>query len=149
MRLTIKTGEKVKTQIGGLLIEVLNREVGDDFGMSVEVYPEDDPSNQLLRFDCFHDDPHYHVPPSAPGQLNIDKEKYGDGLDWAIEQIRNNVVSLVDRAGFPEISQKLNQNDFRRDWQKIKMACESAPEPSVEKTVELTEEQLKQIRGEE
>lgn len=148
MKLTIKTGEKLKAQIGGLQFEVLNREIGEDFGMSVEVYAENDLDTQLLRFDCFHDDPHYHVPPSAPGQINIDKEKFGDGLDWALEQIRDNVVSLVDQAGFTGVASSLDQEIFRRDWQQIKSACERAPEPSDTREIELTEEMLKQIRGE-
>lgn len=148
MKLTITTGDKVKTLIGGLQFEVLNREVGEDHGMSIEVYALSDPETQLLRFDCFHDDPHYHVPPSAPGQLNIDKEQYGDGLDWALEKIRDSVVSLIEEAGFTDIAQSLDQQIFLDRWEEIKQACESAPPPSHKRIIELSDEQLKQIRGE-
>jgi len=148
MKLTIKTGDKVKVPLGGLQFEVLNREVGEDHGMSIEVYAESDLDTQLLRFDCFHDDPHYHVPPSAPGQLNIDKEKHGDGLNWSLEKIRDSVVPLIKQAGFTDVAQNLDQAIFSSEWEKIKQACEAAPPPTHERIVELSDEQLKQIRGE-
>ncbi len=148
MKLRMKTGDKVKTLLGGLQFEVLNREIDEDHGMSIEVYTDSDPETQLLRFDCFHDDPHYHVPPSAPGQINIDKEKYGDGLNWALETIRDSVVSLIEQAGFNDIAQTLDPQIFSSQWQEIKQACQSAPPPTHERIVELSEEQLQQIRGE-
>ena len=52
--------------VGGVELHVDKRNFGSDGGPSVRVYGEVDGENvQLLRFDCFRKDPHYHYDPSG------------------------------------------------------------------------------------
>ena len=53
-------------QVGGVELHVDNRSITDDGGPSVRVYGDvDGEAVQLLRFDCFRKDPHYHYDPSV------------------------------------------------------------------------------------
>ena len=59
-----------------------NRDIGADGGPSVRVYGEvDDENVQLLRFDCFRKDPHYHYDPSGKNdQRSLNKESVPDSV---------------------------------------------------------------------
>ena len=63
-RLAIHKGEEAEFRIGGLRFVACRREVGEiDGGISLYVssdVPGDD--RQLLRFDFFRTNPHYHAP---------------------------------------------------------------------------------------
>ncbi len=51
---------------GGVELHVDNRTLGEDGGPAVRVYGDvDGKSVQLLRFDCFRKNPHYHYDPSG------------------------------------------------------------------------------------
>ena len=53
-------------QVGGVDLHVDNRSITGDGGPSVRVYGDvDGEAVQLLRFDCFRKDPHYHYDPSG------------------------------------------------------------------------------------
>ena len=65
---------------------------GDDNGESTE----------LLRFDDFIEQPHYHVPASADA-IMFDRGTLVEPLAWYIGQIRDNLGELLTTAGYGDV----------------------------------------------
>ena len=128
MKITIATGEKVSVELGGLVFEVLRRDVGDDGGHSIEVYGAQDRDTQVLRFDVFRVDPHYHMPPSAKGQLSL--ADVADPMEWALEQTRENLPEMIRKAGFDALADSLDTGAFKSGWTAVRDAIDSAAEPT-------------------
>ena len=139
-KITISTGDKESVVLGGLVFEVLQRTIDDDGGYSIEVYGEADRETQVLRFDCFRKDPHYHMPPSAPGQLGLDAGEVGNGVEWALEQVRENLPEMISKAGFEALASDLDADLFRTSWELIRDAVDRAPEPSHTAVYDLPSE---------
>ena len=121
--------ERKSVEIGGLRFTVMHRNLADDGGPTIEVYGavkgED---TQVLRFDCFRKQPHYHAPPSASGQLELDPESVGDGLDWSLTQIREHIPEMLATAGFFDLSKEVDREALKSGWTKVKEAvAETAP----------------------
>lgn len=97
--------------IGGVELRVDNRNFGSDGGPSVRVYGEVDGENiQLLRFDCFRKDPHYHYDPSGKNdQRHLDKASVPDSVAWTIEQLGQNLVEMIHTAGYASVAESVNQ----------------------------------------
>ena len=98
-------------QVGGIELHVNNRDIGEDGGPSVRVYGEvDDENVQLLRFDCFRKDPHYHYDPSGKNdQRSLDKENVPDSVAWTVEQLEQNLVEMIHTAGYASVAEAVDQ----------------------------------------
>ena len=98
-------------EVGGVELHVDNRSLGADGGPSVRVYGEADGKNiQLLRFDCFRKDPHYHYDPSGKNdQRHLDKTSVPDSVAWTIEQLGQNLVEMVRTAGYSGVANQVDQ----------------------------------------
>ena len=126
----IRVGEPVELDLGGLRFAVARREVGEDGDTSIEIYGEvDGASTQVLRFDCFRQDPHYHLA-GAPGQLELDPAEGGDGLSFALRCARERLPEMIRAAGFAELASRLDPADFERGWERLRDAIARAPEPT-------------------
>jgi len=141
MKITIATGEKVSVELGGLVFEVLRRDVGDDGGHSIEIYGADDRNTQVLRFDVFRRDPHYHMPPSAKGQLSL--SDVGDPLEWAFEQTRENLPEMIRRAGFDALADAVDRDALRAGWTALRDAVQNAKDPTESKEFDVDPALLK------
>ena len=99
--------------IGGVELHVDNRDIGADGGPSVRVYGEVDGENvQLLRFDCFRKDPHYHYDPSGKNdQRHLDKASVPDSVAWTIEQLGQNLVEMIHTAGYAGVAEAVDQTE--------------------------------------
>ena len=97
--------------VGGIELHVDNRDIGADGGPSVRVYGEADGENiQLLRFDCFRKDPHYHYDPSGKNdQRHLDKASVSDSVAWTIEQLGENLVEMIHTAGYTSVAEAVDQ----------------------------------------
>ena len=97
--------------VGGVELRVDNRNLGADSGPSVRVYGEADGDNvQLLRFDCFRKDPHYHYDPSGKNdQRHLDKASVPDSVAWTIEQLEQNLVEMIHTAGYSSVADRVDQ----------------------------------------
>ena len=97
--------------VGGIELHVDNRDIGEDGGPSVRVYGEADGENiQLLRFDCFRKDPHYHYDPSGKNdQRHLDKASVSDSVAWTIEQLGENLVEMIHTAGYTSVAEAVDQ----------------------------------------
>ena len=98
-------------EVGGVELHVDERNFGSDGGPSVRVYGEADGKDiQLLRFDCFRKDPHYHYDPSGKNdQRHLDKESVPDSIAWTIEQLGQNLVEMIHTAGYNSVADTVDQ----------------------------------------
>lgn len=98
-------------EVGGVELHVDERNFGSDGGPSVRVYGEADGKDiQLLRFDCFRKDPHYHYDPSGKNdQRHLDKESVPDSIAWTIEQLAQNLVEMIQTAGYDSVADTVDQ----------------------------------------
>ena len=96
---------------GGVELHVDERNFGSDGGPSVRVYGEADGDNvQLLRFDCFRKEPHYHYDPSGKNdQRSLDKTSVPDSVAWTIEQLGQNLAEMIHTAGYASVAEQVNQ----------------------------------------
>jgi hypothetical protein len=129
--LEVRVGDAVEVEMGGLRFSVARREVGADGGTSIEVYGDvDGAATQVLRFDCFRREPHYHMPPGAPGQLALDPAEVGDGLAWALACTRERLPEMIRAAGFAELAGRVDRDALARGWERVREAAARAPEPT-------------------
>ena len=65
---------------------------------------------ELLTFDCFDKDPHYHYGPRAKNQrLYLDQTTTPNALRWALDLFKGGKLStMLDRAGYADHAAKLN-----------------------------------------
>ena len=88
---------------GGLALHVL----GDVGGSKGKSYVEE---TELLAFDCFWKDAHYHYGPRNKNhRTNWDLTIVDDPLEWTFEQIENRkLAAMIERAGYPGIAADLD-----------------------------------------
>ena len=90
---------------GGLAIHVL----ADLAGTPGAHYTEE---TELLAFDCFRDDPHYHYGPRNKNhRIFFDKALVPDTLGWTLKQFKSRkLAAMIDRAGYPGVAADLDQD---------------------------------------
>lgn len=65
---------------------------------------------ELLRFDCYENDPHYH---SAPKVITDDHRKLNsqevpDPVAWTLAQLSQNLVSMIRTAGYEAVAGRVD-----------------------------------------
>lgn len=142
--LEIRVGEPVHVDValrsGRLRASVRRREVGDDGGLSLELSGgvEGEPE-ELLRFDLFRREPHYHVPASS-APIGLDPAREGEPLEFALACLRERLPELLERAGFAALARSLaatDRSELAAFAERVRAATESAPEPSSSQRIEL------------
>lgn len=69
---------------------------------------------ELLRFDCFDHEPHYHYGPEKRNtRLMLDKTTEGDPLDWTLTQLNERLPEMVRRAGYDELAAGIDMDGLR------------------------------------
>ena len=64
---------------------------------------------QLLRFDCFDQNPHYHYAPEGDNErIALDQTANGNPIGWTLAQLRTRLPAMVRRAGYDTIADKLD-----------------------------------------
>ena len=78
----------------------------DDRGVSIHVFAKVGGERlEVLRFDCFQEDPHYHYvcwAARSNEMLHLDPVADGDPLAWALERLRTRLPQMLERAGAAE-----------------------------------------------
>ena len=82
-----------------------------DHGPSLRIYGDvEGKPVQLLRFDCFENQPHFHYDPEGKNnQLRMDKTKVSDPIAWSMDYLRGNVASLVRIAGYSALADQVDE----------------------------------------
>ncbi len=110
VQLAIHKGEDAELCVGGLRFVACRREVGEiDGGISLYVssdVPGDD--RQLLRFDFFRANPHYHAPAENQSDTKIEVAGRDDSAAWGIDALTTRAPELFRQGGFDELADKLD-----------------------------------------
>lgn len=99
-------------EVGGVRINVEYRRFGGDRGPAVRVYGDvDGRPVQLLRFDCFENDPHYHYDPDGhDDHRKLNAQEVPDPIAWTLAQLSGNLVSMIRTAGYEAVADCVNQD---------------------------------------
>ena len=84
---------------------------GEERGVAIHVMGDvGDQELELLTFDCFEMEPHYHYGPRAKNQrLYLDKTVAPDPLRWALDLFKGGKLApMLERAGYPDHAARLN-----------------------------------------
>jgi len=76
---------------------------------------------ELLRFDDFVEQPHYHVP-AAGDAIMVDTKSDGVALDFYLDQIRGRLGELLERGGFEEIVPTIDLEAVSRNIDQVRQA---------------------------
>lgn len=98
-------------EIGGVVLAIDYRRTGDDRGPSVRVFGDVDGERvQLLRFDCFDADPHYHYAPTGVNRMfHLDPLTMGCPVAFTLEQVGQNTQAMIAAAGFEAFAAGVDQ----------------------------------------
>ena len=98
-------------EVGGLCFNVRYSNLNTDHGPSLRIYGEvEGKPVQLLRFDCFEHEPHFHYDPEGKNnQLRLDTAKVSDPITWAMDHLQGNIASLVRIAGYNALADEVDE----------------------------------------
>jgi hypothetical protein len=99
---------------GALNFAMEYRDLMHDQGVCLQVGTEIDGKEvEILRFDCFDHDPHYHYGPEKNNErLHLDTTTAGNPIGWTLNQLRNHLPQMIRRAGYDGLADKLH--DYRQ-----------------------------------
>lgn len=84
----------------------------DDRGVSLHVVArQDGEARELLRFDCFQEDPHYHYVSwrdKSNEMIHLDPVADGDPLAWALDRLRSRLLPMLVRAGAADVAREVD-----------------------------------------
>ncbi len=90
-----------------------NRDAANsDQGVSIQVVGNQNGDEvELLRFDCFDQNPHYHYGPQNNNErIFMDKTTTGNPLGWTMKQLRTRLPQMIQRAGYDDIAGSLDSD---------------------------------------
>ena len=90
---------------------------GEEEGICIHVYGNDLASDdkELLRLDCFRNQPHYHYRNSTikkNERLMLDFTAEGDPLSWALDKIKNRLPIMLLRCEADDVARSVDQRDI-------------------------------------
>jgi hypothetical protein len=75
---------------------------------------------EMLRFDDFVDEPHFHAPsPPAGKQIPFDRATLGEPLAWFVMQIRDHLADWIERAGYPGVLDSIDLDEISRNVDRL------------------------------
>lgn len=101
----------VVVEAGPVRFGVEFREFSSDRGVAIHVLGDIGGEElELLTFDCFENEPHYHYGPRAKNQrLYLDTTAIPDPLEWALGLFKGGKLStMLERAGYHDHASRLN-----------------------------------------
>jgi len=110
-------------------VEYRNTRTGDR-GPSLQVLGDvDGKRTQLLRFDCFEHEPHFHYDPDGKNnRIFLNTTRVTDPVAWTIDYLRGNFTSLVRIAGYGKLADQLDEAALTATLPGLEKALrESAP----------------------
>ena len=108
---THKRGDLV-IEVGAIRFGLEYRHVGSDRGQAIHVLGDVAGQEvELLAFDCFVNEPHYHYGPRNKNErIYWDKTMVPDPLRWTLDQFKGGKLPmLIQRAGYPGIVAELDE----------------------------------------
>ena len=95
----------------GIQVRIEYRHAVGDEGVTFHVYgKEKEKKVEVLRFDCFEKNPHDHYDPSGKNEQHLlDKKKIHDPLAWVMTQLKSQLSTMVEHAGYRDIARAIDQ----------------------------------------
>lgn len=98
-----------------------------DGGVCVHVFGSEDMA-EYLRFDCFHDEPHYHY--IVPGQGNMlvhfDRTANGPMLAWTLGVLRTRLPEMLAMTGGERLASALLPDELARALDEVERIAAEA-----------------------
>jgi hypothetical protein len=100
-----------RLEASGLRFAVEYRNTRTDRGPSLQVLGDvEGKPVQLLRFDCFEHEPHFHYDPDGKNnRIFLNKARASDPIAWTVDYLQGNVSTLVRIAGYGELADRLDE----------------------------------------
>jgi hypothetical protein len=99
---------------GAEVINGARPESVDDSGVSIHVIDAEN-DVELIRFDCFEDDPHYHyiLPAEAAQQyVHFDSAAHGDMLPWALNALEDRLPDMLRAADAAALAERIDADEI-------------------------------------
>jgi hypothetical protein len=95
----------------GLCFTVEYRNTRTDRGPSLQVLGDvDGKRTQLLRFDCFEHEPHFHYDPDGKNnRIFMNTARVSDPIAWSMDYLRGNFASLLRIAGYEKLASQIDE----------------------------------------
>ena len=99
-----------KIEAGAVTFALQYRALMPDQGVSIQVVGcVDGKEQEILRFDCFDQRPHYHYDPEDKNErYDLDKTTAGNPISWTMKQLRTRLPEMLNKAGYESVAQKLD-----------------------------------------
>jgi len=97
---------------GAVEITLEYRALMADQGVCAQVFANiDGKDTEILRFDCFDQAPHYHYGPENHNvRLFLDKTTCGNPFGWTMDNLRNNLPTMIERSGYEALASAVVAN---------------------------------------
>ena len=98
--------------VGAVEFGIEYRDFAGDEGLAIHIYGAvSNRRAELIRFDCFRNQPHYHYGPEGKNEaLDFDYTANGDPLTWALERLYSRLIPMLVRAGYSDIAREVDLN---------------------------------------
>jgi hypothetical protein len=111
---TTPKSDPITIEQAGMRMTIAHRKGlgGTDEGLTFDITTLDslDEGKRILRYDCFYENPHYHI--GASGDDSVHKMK-DEGVEnpvrWTLDQLKTRLSLMVKQAGYEEIAKKIDQ----------------------------------------
>src|SRR4029079_11493301 len=96
------SGETTMIEAGAVTFVMQYRAQMADQGVTLHVEGQvNGMPQELLRFDCFDQTPHYHYAPLGKNERrDMDKTTAGNPIGWTLRQLRTPLPAMLEHAGF-------------------------------------------------
>ena len=106
---------------GVLRFGIEYRRLQNDQGICIHVFRgPDDQQDEVLRFDCFEREPHYHYAWSKNDRyVPLDTAAEGSPLQWTLTRLRTRLPAMLIQADEPDLARTFDQQDIDAALPKI------------------------------
>jgi hypothetical protein len=116
-----------RIEAGAVTFALQYRTLMPDQGVCIQVAGDvAGEEKELLRFDCFDQNPHYHYAPRERNERhNLDKTTAGNPVGWALKQLRTRLPQMLEHAGYGELAKRLDAGLVSSKLDQVEAAARS------------------------
>ena len=131
-----------EVKLGGLLFRVEYRTAEGDQGPAIRVFAMmRGNARQVLRFDCFDNDPHYHYDPTGVNRkYHLDRLTMGCPIEFSLQQIALRARPMIVEAGFADAAAGVDQQELEGRIDELRRVVEfaCADLPTLDESVDIS-----------
>lgn len=122
-------GQDARAKFGKNVPKDMQSNVNED-GVSIHVFDRTG-AQEILRFDCFADYPHYHYIENDVGHQTVheyDAAAHGPMLEWVIGCLTDRLPEMLSQAGEEKISKEIDPQSIEKILPEVVAAIDRARE---------------------